>query len=532
MEKKMSKKKIASLCILGVIILALLVGVIGYMLGWFDKGYDADVVTVQQRNVTSTFDTSGTVASSQEGVFNVVDGVTVKKVNVQVGSVVKKGDLLAEFDADSLNSTLQEKKAALDKAQKAYNDYKSSSATAKLQLSSLDKQIAAAEKTVAQLEKKSKDEQTAAKLTEQEKQQAQQAQDNLSSITNDSTLAGKIIDNIVNSSESLQSIKKMLDAISSMNSGSLSDMTQLMSGMSSSSSQYELMQAQLELAGLKMSKMTAQAQADGNLESVYKSVYEAALSGYNETKEVIDSLNAGWRAQEDGVVSEVNIKQGEKVEIKKDSSSVSSFDISSIVSAVTSGGDVSKLVSSFFSSDSAGIKVQYYPLQIKFMINKADLSKISVGKKVMVESETGAELEGEVTFVAAVASASSGVDINSLLGTSGGSTGGIETVVTVDNPDSGLIIGLDADVSVETEEKSGCITVPVESIVYDDKHAYVFVYDPNEKIITKTIVETGILDGTYYEILSGVSTGDIIIRTPVATMQDGDRVIAHNVDNK
>ena len=166
------------------------------------------------------------------------------------------------------------------------------------------------------------------------------------------------------------------------------------------------------------------------------------------------------------------------------------------------------------------------------MINKADLSKISVGKKVTVESETGAELEGEVTFVAAVASASSGVDINSLLGTSGGSTGGIETVVTVDNPDSGLIIGLDADVSVETEEKSDCITVPVESIVYDDKHAYVFVYDPNEKTITKTIVETGILDGTYYEILSGVSTGDIIIRTPVATMQDGDRVIAHNVDNK
>ena len=119
MEKKMSKKKIAFLCILGVIILALLVGVIGYMLGWFDKGYDADVVTVQQRNVTSTFDTSGTVSSSEEGVFNVVNGVTVKKVNVQVGSVVKKGDLLAEFDADSLNSTLKEKKSAFDKARKA-----------------------------------------------------------------------------------------------------------------------------------------------------------------------------------------------------------------------------------------------------------------------------------------------------------------------------------------------------------------------------------------------------------------------------
>ena len=57
MEKKMSKKKIAMLCILGVVILALLVVAIGYIAGWFDKGYDVDVVTVAQRDITATFDT-------------------------------------------------------------------------------------------------------------------------------------------------------------------------------------------------------------------------------------------------------------------------------------------------------------------------------------------------------------------------------------------------------------------------------------------------------------------------------------------
>lgn len=529
MEKKMSKKKIAMLCTLGVVILALLVVAIGYIAGWFDKGYDVDVVTVAQRNITATFDTSGTVSSSEEGVFNVVDGIKVKKVNVKVGSIVKKGDVLAEFDASSLNSVLSEKKSALNEAQQAYNNYQSSSATAKSQLASLKNQVAQAEKNVAELEKQAEQEKKATDAETQ--QQAQQAEDNLASLTNDSSLAGKIIDNIVNSSESLQSIKNMLDTISSMNSGSMSDMTALMGSMSVGSSQYELMQAQMELATLKMSLMTTEAQANGSLETVYKSVYESALQGYNETKATIDTLNAGWIAAEDGVVSEVNIAEGETVKVET-KSTASSFDMTSIISAVTSGGDISSLVSGFFATDSVGMRVQYYPLEVSFMINKGDLGSVAVGKKVNVESETGAILEGEVTFVAAVASASTGVDINSLLGSSVGSTGGIETVVTIDNPDSGIVIGLDADVSIETEEKTNCVTVPVESITYDDKHAYVFVYDPVEKVIKQTVVETGILDGTYYEIVSGVEKGDIIVRTPVSTMADGDKVIAHNVDDK
>lgn len=528
MEKKMSKKKIAMLCTLGVVILALLVAAIGYIAGWFDKGYDVDVVTVGQRDITATFDTSGTVSASEEGVFNVVDGIRVKKVNVQVGSTVKKGDVLAEFDASSLNSVLAEKQSALNEANRAYKDYQAASATAKSQLGNLKTQVAQAEKTVAELEKKAEIEK---KTTDKETQhQVEDAKDNLASLTNDSSLAGKLIDNIVNSSESLQSLKNTLDMISSMSSSS-GDMSALLGGMTAGGSQYELMQAQMELASLKMTLMTTEAQANGSLETIYKTVYESALKGFNDTKSTIDTLNSGWIAAEDGVVSEVNITEGETVKIEAQSASAS-FDMTSILSAVTSGGDISSLVNGLFATDNVGMRVQYYPLEISFMINKGDLASVSVGKKVNVESETGAILEGEVTFVAAVASSASGVDINALLGGATGSAGGIETVVTIDEPDSGIVIGLDADVSIETEQKMDCVTVPVESITYDDKHAYVFVYDPVEKIIKQTIVETGILDGIYYEIISGVENGDIIVRTPVSIMVDGDKVIAHNVDEK
>lgn len=532
MEKKMSKKRITVLCIIVFVILAMLVGVIGYMLGWFNKGYDADVVTVAKRNITATFDTSGTVSAKSEGNFTLVPGVKVTKVNVKVGSSVKKGDLIAQFDASSLNTTLSEKKSALDKAQKAYNDYKSSVGSANAQLSSIDSKIAAAQAKVDELEKKASSQKSKTPTNAEQNNKAQQAENNLSSLIGDSSLAGKIIDNIVSSNKNLQDIKGLLDKISGADSGSISQIISSMGSMGANSAQYELAQAQLELASLKISKTAAQTQANGDLESIYKSIYESAQKGYDSVKSNIEALNAGWFAAEDGIVSEVNITEGEVIQQKENSALSSNFDISSIVSSVTAGGNIADIVGGFFSSDETGIKLQYYPLEISFMLNKGDLSKVSVGKSVTVKSETGKELHGEVSYIAAVATASSGVDINSLLGTSSGSSGGIEAKVTLDEADSGIIIGLDADVSIETEEKNGCLTVPVESIQYDESHAYVFVYDPSKKIINRKMVETGIFDGTYYEIVSGINEGDIIVRTPVATMEDEDKIIAHNVDKK
>ncbi|MCQ2470514.1 MAG: biotin/lipoyl-binding protein [Clostridia bacterium] len=532
MEKKMSKKKIVLLSILAAVILALLVVVIGYMRGWFNKGYDADVVTVSKRNVTATYETSGAVSSSSEGKFTAPAGIKVQKVNVKVGQVVKKGDVLATFDASSLNEALSEKQEALNKAKKAYDDYKSGITTAQGQLAETEKKIAEAESKVAKLEKEAEKaqkeaEKTAAENAQKAKEQAEAAKENLEKITEDKSLSGKIIDSIMKNNPDLQKMKEMLNSVSSMSSGY--DLSQLMGSMSGGTSQYELMQAQLELATLKAGKAMSQAQSNGNLESVYKSVYDAALKAYNETQEKIDTLNGGWVAKHDGVVSDVNIKSG-KIISADGAKDASTFDAASIVSAAMSGGDVSSLVSGFFSQGGEGITVQYYPLEIKFMLNKGDLGNVHVGQAVDVMSETGETLRGEVTFIAAVATSGSSFDISSLMGGTGGASGGIEAIVSVDKPDSGIIIGMDADISIDVEEKKGCITVPVESIQYDDSHAYVYTYNAQEGTISRKTVETGIFDGTYYEIVSGVKAGEIIVRTPVATMADGDKVIAHNVD--
>ena len=530
MEKKMSKKKIIALCVFAAIIVALLVGVIGYIAGWFEKGYDADVVTVKEKTIVATYDTSGTVTASSEGSFPVTADVKVTAVNVRVGSVVKAGDVLATFDASSLQQVLKEKQTALAQAQKAYDDYRSGVADAKKNLATINSRIAAAEKKVAQLEAAAEQEKKAAAQAQSQAaaQEAQAAQENLSGIISDSTLAGKIIDNIVNSSQSLQQLKSVLESISSMRD--MSQVSSMMSAMGAGSSQYELMQAQVELATLKANQTVSETQANGSLETVYQSVVEAAQKGYEKTRATIAALESGWVAEKDGIVSEVNIKAGETVQAAENAQNAGNMDMSSVLSAVTSGGDVASLVSGLFAADVTGMKVQYYPLEVKFVLNKGDLEKVHLGQKVNVQSGTGATLPGEVTYIAAVATSNAGLDISSLLNPSGGAGGGIEATVSVKQPDSGMIIGLDTDISIDVEEKQNCLTVPVESIQYDDSTAYVFVYDANEGTILRKDVSTGIFDGTYYEITDGISKGDIIIRTPTAQMAEGDKVIAHNVD--
>jgi hypothetical protein len=53
---------------------------------------------------------------------------------------------------------------------------------------------------------------------------------------------------------------------------------------------------------------------------------------------------------------------------------------------------------------------------------------------------------------------------------------------------------------------------------------YVFVYNEAEDTVTKKEVETGLVSDTMYQIISGVSVGDQIVKSPSKTLVDGARV--------
>ena len=78
--------------------------------------------------------------------------------------------------------------------------------------------------------------------------------------------------------------------------------------------------------------------------------------------------------------------------------------------------------------------------------------------------------------------------------------------VTFDETDENIILGLEADVTIYTGNSSDAVTLPIEAVFSDDEGDYVYLISGNESV--KTYVETGYSDSDYIEILSGITMED------------------------
>jgi len=89
--------------------------------------------------------------------------------------------------------------------------------------------------------------------------------------------------------------------------------------------------------------------------------------------------------------------------------------------------------------------------------------------------------------------------------------------------------GMSATVNIQTETKSGIMTVPIQSVTTrtdttkvvqassdEDIRTLVFITD-GERALAKD-VKTGIQDNSYIEILSGVSEGDKVVSAPFSAI--------------
>lgn len=530
MNKKWSKKKKIVTAIIIVAVLALVAAVL-YIAFKPEDPTVTQIHEIETGDITETFDTTAIVQSSNQGVFAIYDGVKVKEVNVRVGDNVKKGDVLATFDTSSLNSVLSEKREAYNAAQKAYNEYLDNAFSAKNQQAEMDKQIATLEKEIASLEKK---------VSEEKKQSAESTKDNQTEVSTDelaklrkalkevlgnNKLSDSIVDRLLSSDSATA---QMVDALKGLLSTATVDMSAIQSmtqGMMSENEQL-LLEKELQLVQVKVQSSMLSAQSGDTLKTVYKTIADSAYEAYEEMATQVNSLNSGWIAAEDGFVREVNIEEGETF-VSENASSSASLDMSSILASVTSGSyDISSIVSSLAGTSNNGMVVEYYPLEATFEVSKYDISKISMDQHVTVTTADGKEFDATVNYISAVAdSSSSGININSLMGSGGGASNTLTAKVEIHDADRSVIIGMDVDLSAALETKKNVTLVPVESIQYDNENGYyVFVYNEEEKIINRKTVVVGLFDGSSYEVLEGLSKGDKIVRAPVA-MEDGQSVV-------
>lgn len=524
-KKKKNNKKIIILCsVLAVVVLS----VVAYMIFKPEEKLAVSTVQATKQTINETLDTTGTVSTASEKSFTLIDKVKVKTVNVKVGDTVKTGDVLATFDVSSLETALTEKENNYQKALAAYNKAKNESSSASKKISSTKKQIADLEAQIEEL--KSKSNTSATKPSSSSSSSGVKVSDDLVKrfikiakrfgVEYDEATARKVLTSLLSAGSSTSDISGLLDNLGTIAGGSGSfDMGALaqMSGGSSA-----LINAEMSLVSLKAQLATLELQSNDTYTSLYKTVYENAQSEYQKALAQTNEMKKGWIAEEKGLVSEVNITVGETVEVQT-AVDGKDIDISSIISSISSGLDVSKMVSAFFGSEKVGIKVLNYPLVADISLSKYDVLDVSLNQDVIVKSANNEEHEGKVSYVGAVATSTGGsIDINSIM-SGGNSSSTIPAQVTIEDGDKSFIVGTDVDVSIVTDTQENALVVPVEAIIIDGSDVYVYVYNQEKSTAVKTKVTLGISNDTYYQVLSGISEGDVLIKN-TSGLEDGVKV--------
>ena len=487
MTKKIlnKKQKIVISIVAALLIIAL--GVTAYVMISKKTRTTVALADVTAGDITETLKLSGTVNSENQASFEILDGTYVKNVNVRVGDAVKKGDVLATFDTSSLSDIVSQKRENYNAAMSQYRKYASNANASVAQLESLSKQIEQKQREIEKLSEKV----DAAKPKDDTKETIS-LKKQLTELLGDSKLAAEIVDRLFSSGTQVSEILQHLENIINGANNQISSILKL---LSVSNEEKQLISAQLELVELKARQSILKLQAGDTLASLYLSVAESAKNDLDSTVEAVNALKKGWVAENDGVVREINIVSGETYHTPKSNSTVSldSIDISSLLSSATSD-----------TKDFSGIINQLFP---------------------GTPGATGKKFSGYVSFISPTASESASSSITSLLGsTSGGSE--VEAKAMIEQPDKSIIIGLSVDMSIKLETQKNATLVPVESIQYEDGKSYIYLYDPDSKTVKKTEVTTGLFDGEHYQILSGCSVGDKIVKIPSEDIEDGQKIHA------
>ncbi|MBO4458444.1 MAG: efflux RND transporter periplasmic adaptor subunit [Butyrivibrio sp.] len=145
-------------------------------------------------------------------------------------------------------------------------------------------------------------------------------------------------------------------------------------------------------------------------------------------------------------------------------------------------------------------------VQINIQVSKTDLPKIAVGQKVDIKIN-GKEYQGEIFQISGTATKNAnGVAV-------------VDTKIKVTNPDSDIILGVEANNKIHAEKADNTVVLPYEYVLTDADGDYVFVLENGTAV--RRPVTIGISTSTEAQITEGLSENDKVITTNLETLTDG-----------
>lgn len=155
-------------------------------------------------------------------------------------------------------------------------------------------------------------------------------------------------------------------------------------------------------------------------------------------------------------------------------------------------------------------------VKVKTSLIEADLGRVKVGTsaRVRVEAFPDRVFHGKVTKIDPV--------LDSLSHTA-------PVEITVPNADHELLPQMYARVELIAGVHSGVPVLEREAIFPKEGEYWVYVVNPEKKIIEKTGLELGYFDRETYEIIKGVKPGDVVVDENQVVLKDQTKVTVSNL---
>lgn len=464
-DEVMIKKFLGNRKLLIIIAAAIAAVTIGGVSISSNAAMSVSAYVVDKGVVDSEVEVNGTVESNTERSYYSDVNAKVGTIHVKEGDFVKKGDLIISYDLEEIEKleTMAELKAKADLG--SYNNsMQTGGRTAGL--------YSEAKTNLAVLDQQIADTQTAITNT-QNRLTARKAEL--------ADFGAKLQISLIDwadkpDSDEYENLQKLVQT-NAYEQQYADDIVQM---------QEELNALNTQLANFKEYKAEMTSQKASTVMGLMTSGAKDQLAAVKESNELATSLELedyarakeGIRAEFDGVVTQIDAVEGGS--IAKGAKLLTLKSISDIV--------------------------------IKSSVNKYDIVNIEEGQTATV-SIKNKDYEGKVSR------------IERMTKDSGTGTGiGIE--ITLDKPDSDIILGLEAKSRIHTSDLTDVTRIPLEALNEDEEGSYVFVARDGKA--EKEFVECGIRSDDMVEVRSGIDEGCLVVWKDSVEITDGMGVKVNN----
>ena len=228
---------------------------------------------------------------------------------------------------------------------------------------------------------------------------------------------------------------------------------------------------------------------------------DAMITDYDTEEVALEKLKVGL-AEQSLELAEQSLEQARQsltyAQDQLDEATISAPFAGVIADIYADEGDV--ILPPTLTTQSIIYLVDLSTMELDLDVDEIDIPGVKVGQKALitVDALPDVEIEGEVLTIASVAREEAGVVI-------------YEVKIGFDIPEvTALRVGMSADVDIVMEEASDVLLVPERAITKDSEGNTVVMVKVGDQTEERKVV-TGLSDGFYTEIVSGLSEGESVV---------------------